>query len=106
MTQVVHVVLVRWAPHEPADGTGHEASALVDAHLHPIPGVITVDRGPSVSIEGLEGGFDWALVVRFASPEAVEAYLPHPEHVVVADFLGSRSEAVVVFDVASPDTSA
>ena len=99
MTQVVHVVLVEWA--EGRDGAGAEAEALVDRHLPSIPGVLTVDRGPSVSTEGLESGFDWALVVRFESAEAVAAYLPHPDHVVVGRHIGDHSARVVVFDVAS-----
>ena len=56
--------------------------------------------GPSVSPEGLEGGFDWALVVRFRDAAARDAYLPHPAHQPVADHIGARSARVVVFDVA------
>ncbi|WP_158589975.1 Dabb family protein [Amnibacterium setariae] len=99
MTQVVHVVLVEWA--EGRDGAAEEAEGLVDQHLRGIPGVLSVDRGPSVSTEGLESGFDWALVIRFESADAVAAYLPHPDHVVVGRYLGDNSARVVVFDVAS-----
>jgi len=97
MTEVVHVVLVEWA--DGADPA--EAEALVDERLPGIPGVLSVARGASVSTEGLESGFDWALVIRFAGAEAVAAYLPHPDHVVVGQHLGDHADRIVVFDVAA-----
>ncbi|GAA2751683.1 Dabb family protein [Amnibacterium kyonggiense] len=97
MSAIVHVVLVEW--QDGADPA--EADALVDRHLVPLPGVLTLDRGPSVSTEGLESGFDWALVIRFASADALAAYLPHPEHVVVGSFLQAHAARLVVFDVAA-----
>jgi hypothetical protein len=97
MNEIVHVVLVEWRDGvDPGD-----AEALVDRHLAPLPGVLTIDRGPSVSTEGLESGFDWALVIRFASQEALAAYLPHPEHVIVGQHLQASSTRLVVFDLAA-----
>ncbi|PZE62824.1 Dabb family protein [Curtobacterium sp. MCPF17_047] len=97
MTEILHVVLVDW---DGEDGTAPErASALVAEHLPTIDGVVSVASGPSVSPEGLEGGFDWALVVRFRDAAARDAYLPHPAHQPVADHIGARSARVVVFDV-------
>lgn len=97
MGQLVHVVLVEWA-----DGVdAAEAEALVDANLRPLPGVLVLDRGPSISGEGLEGGFDWALVIRFESEQALAAYLPHPDHVVVGRHLQAHSSRLVVFDLAA-----
>ena len=49
--------------------------------------------------EGLEGGFDWMLTVRFRDRAALAGYLPHPEHRPVAEFIGAASARVVVFDV-------
>jgi hypothetical protein len=98
MGQVVHVVLVEWAAGQ--DAAPEEADRLVDANLPGLPGVLTVDRGPSVSGEGKEDGFDWALVIRFASEQALADYLPHPDHVVVGRHLGQSSARVVVFDLA------
>ena len=51
--------------------------------------------------EGLEGGFDWMLVVRFRDRAALDAYLPHPEHLPVAGFLRDSAARVVVFDIAA-----
>lgn len=97
MSEIVHVVLVEW--QEGADPAA--ADALVDRYLVPLPGVRTVDRGRSVSTEGLESGFDWALVIRFADEGALAAYLPHPDHVVVGQHLQAHSSRLVVFDVAA-----
>ena len=97
MAGVTHVVLVTWAGDDEA---GSRADALCREHLVRIDGVESVRSGPSISTEGLEGGFDWMLAVRFRDPEALAAYLPHPEHRPVADHIGASSERVVVFDVA------
>jgi hypothetical protein len=100
MPQVVHVVLVEWAADAASD-VAQQADALVERHLRAIPGVLSVDHGGSVSGEGLESGFDWALVIRFADEQALADYLPHPEHQVVGSFLGEGSARVTVFDVAA-----
>jgi hypothetical protein len=99
MTEIVHVVLVEW---DTADTTVPErATALAHEHLPTIDGVVSVESGPSVSPEGLEGGFDWMLVVRFRDAAARDAYLPHPAHQPVADHIGAHNARVVVFDVAA-----
>ncbi|MCV2395639.1 Dabb family protein [Actinotalea sp. M2MS4P-6] len=99
VASVMHMVLVEWALGSP-EGVGDEASRLVDTQLRHLDGVLSIHRGPSVSIEGLEGRTDWAMAILFAGPESVEAYLPHPDHRVVADFLGAHAATVTVFDVA------
>jgi hypothetical protein len=96
MAGVTHVVLVEWDGDE---GHGARADELSAEHLVRIDGVESVRSGPSISTEGLEGGFDWMLVVRFRDRDALQAYLPHPEHRPVAEFIGAGSSRVVVFDV-------
>lgn len=96
MSAVTHVVLVQW--QDGADRSA-EADALSRGHLPQIDGVVSVESGVSVSTEGLEGGFEWMLVVGFRDRDALAGYLPHPSHQPVADFIGGASERVVVFDV-------
>ena len=95
---VTHVVLVSWRA-----GVAEEAEAavrpLVVGFPQTIPGVLDVAEGRSTSPEGLEGEFDYALVVTFDSSEARDAYLPHPAHRPVADAIGAHADRVVVFDV-------
>ncbi|MFJ4220128.1 Dabb family protein [Curtobacterium luteum] len=96
MAGVTHVVLVAWNGD---DGLAAQADALVREHLPRIEGVESVRSGPSISTEGLEDGHDWMLVVRFRDRDALDGYLPHPEHQPVADHIRGGSERVVVFDV-------
>ncbi|PZF55532.1 hypothetical protein DEJ23_11475 [Curtobacterium sp. MCSS17_008] len=98
MAGVTHVVLVTWD----GDGDGGyaaRADGLCREHLPRIDGVESVHSGPSISTEGLEGGFDWMLTVRFRDRDALAAYLPHSEHRPVAEHIGAGSSRVVVFDV-------
>ena len=60
---------------------------------------MSVVEGPSVSTEGLEAEFEWALVVTFESAEARDGYLDHPTHLPVAALIGKWAERVVVFDL-------
>lgn len=95
--EIVHIVLIEWRADP--DTASREASGLVERHLVPLPFVLDVRSGGSVSTEGLENGFEWALVIRFANRDALEAYLPHPEHLVVAEYLGAHAGRLVVFDL-------
>ena len=100
MAGVTHVVLVQWdAARDEVGEHAAQADALCREHLPRIDGVESVHSGPSISTEGLEGGFDWMLTVRFRDREALAGYLPHPEHRPVAEFIGAASARVVVFDV-------
>lgn len=95
---ITHVVLVSWR-----DGAADEAERTirpaVAAFGSTIPGTVGVVEGHSVSVEGLEGGFHYGFVVTFASAQARDAYLDHPEHLPVARAIQAAAERVVVFDV-------
>ncbi len=95
---VTHVVLVSWREGE-ADGAEQVVRPLVRGFTRSIPDVLDVVEGRSSSPEGLEGGYDYALVVTFTSPEARDVYLDHPAHQPVAEAIRTYSERVVVFDV-------
>ena len=93
-----HVVLVSWR-----DGAAEEAERvvrpLVADFTRTIPDVLDVVEGHSSSPEGLEDGFDYALVVTFASPQARDVYLDHPNHQPVSEAIRAGADRVVVFDV-------
>ena len=93
-----HVVLVSWRP-----GTAEEAERtvrpLVADFGRTIPDVVDVVEGHSSSPEGLEDGFDYMLVVTFASPAARDVYLDHPNHEPVSSAIRANADRVVVFDV-------
>ena len=94
---VTHTVLVSWS----ADSQlrSQRASELVETHLNSIDGLTAIDHGISISTEGLERGFDWMLVIRFRDQGALDSYLPHAEHLVLANYLGANSDNIVVFDI-------
>jgi len=66
-----------------------------------VPGVVSVVEGASVSTEGLEAGFNWALVVTFENAAARDGYLDHPTHLPVAALIGEWAERLVVFDLSA-----
>ena len=93
-----HVVLVSWRDGE-AERAEQIVRPLVADFGRTIPDVLSVVEGRSSSPEGKEEGYDYALVVTFASPEARDAYLPHPAHLPVAEAIGAHADKVVVFDI-------
>ena len=98
MSAICHVVLVSWK-----SGAGGRAEEFirptVRGFVDSIPGVMAVSEGRSSSPEGLEGGYDYGLVVTFASGSARDAYLDNPHHVPVAEAIRAAAERVVVFDI-------
>jgi hypothetical protein len=100
MAAVTHVVLVRWRA-DADDATRAAVRAGVRGLAGPIPGVLGIEEGPSVSPEGLEQGHDYGFVVTFADAAARDAYLPHPAHLVVAEAIGRAADGVTVFDIAA-----
>ncbi|MCB2412416.1 Dabb family protein [Demequina sp. TTPB684] len=97
---IVHVVLTEWRDDAPAEVL-EKMRADVGRFVGEIPGVVDVVEGSSASVEGLEAGFEWALVVTFASVGARDGYLDHPAHTPVAEVIGRWAERLVVFDVAA-----
>lgn len=95
---IVHVVLTQWRADAPGEALA-ELKAIIRRFQAEIPDVVSVVEGASVSTEGLEAEFEWALVVTFANKGARDGYLVHPTHLPVAELIGKWSERVVVFDV-------
>ena len=63
-----------------------------------IDGLLGIEHGPYESGEGLNQGFTHGFIMTFTSPAARDAYLPHPVHVEVRDFVVPKLEQVMVFD--------
>lgn len=96
--QIIHIVLLRWAAGAPSDVTGRFDHAVRTVRAT-IPGVVEVTHGPSVSVEGLEQGYDYGLYVRFADAAARDGYLPHPAHQPLAELITTYAETFLVFDL-------
>jgi hypothetical protein len=98
VTAVLHVVLVAWRA-DAGDAAREAVRTGVRGLASAVPGIIDLEEGPSVSPEGLEQGNDYGFVVTFDDAAARDAYLPHPEHRVVADAIGRAAQRVTVFDL-------
>lgn len=67
-----------------------------------IPGLLDFACGPYASGEGLNDGFTHGFIMTFSSPEARDAYLPHPEHERVKAVVVPCLARVMVFDFNAP----
>jgi len=63
-----------------------------------IPGIQSYECGTNVSPEGLNDGFTHCFTLTFASDEARDAYLEHPEHQRFVGTLGECLERSLVID--------
>ncbi len=61
-----------------------EAIAALESMREHVSGILEIVAGPNTSPEGKDGGYDFALLVRFESAEARDAYLSDPYHLQVA----------------------
>lgn len=95
---VVHVVLTQWRSDAPREALA-EMREITHRFSAEVPGVVSSVEGTSASTEGLEGGFDWALVVTFESASARDGYLDHPTHRPVSAVIEEWAERLVVFDL-------
>lgn len=67
-----------------------------------IPGLLDFNYGPYDSAEGMNEGYTHGFIMTFDSPEARDAYLPHPIHEEVKNVVVPNLERVVVFDFNMP----
>jgi len=75
-----------------------ECFAAMQDMVGKIDGLISMENGPYKSDEGLNEGFTHGFIMTFDSPEARDAYLPHPVHLKVVDLVQPKLEKLVVFD--------
>ena len=96
-----HIVLIRFG----SDVEAAEIEAAlrqVVALREKIDGIVGITTGGNTSPENLEKGFRHGFVVDFVDAAARDAYLPHPEHVIVGRRLVELAEngldGILVFD--------
>jgi hypothetical protein len=97
MKKVHHLVVVKFkagAGPETVAGLFAELEALRSA----IPGLESFCGGPYSSPEGRNQGFTHGFVMVFSSAAARDAYLPHPEHVLVVEKYLPVLEDLLAFD--------
>ncbi|MCL7997252.1 Dabb family protein [Brucella sp. 21LCYQ03] len=96
-----HIVLIRFR----SDVDDAEIQGVLDgvtALRETIGGILSVSTGANVSPESLEKGFRHGFVIDFKDEAARDAYLPHPDHVIVGtklvELAESGLEGILVFD--------
>ncbi len=94
---VHHIVLVDFRADVPAGELRHVLREFEQLPAR-IPGVIGFQWGTDNSPEGLQKGFTHGFFMTFESAEALEAYLPHPEHQAFVKILRPAAEKLFVFD--------
>ncbi|MFC5759441.1 MULTISPECIES: Dabb family protein [unclassified Rhizobium] len=99
---ILHCVFMRLKSAMTPDDKQALFEAIV-ALKQVIPGILDIKYGPNVSPEGLHGGFVDGFAVTFESPQARDAYLVHPEHVVVGERIVTSTDGglagLLVFDL-------
>ncbi|WP_237152465.1 Dabb family protein [Oryzibacter oryziterrae] len=103
---ILHCVFLRF----PAGFPEASKQALYDevARLQAVvPGMIGVRSGANMSPEGLARGFEDGFIVTFKERMSRDAYLVHPQHVVVGDKIVAATEGgldgVFVYDLELAD---
>ena len=95
---IKHIVL--WKLKDYAEGADKAENILhMKALLEALPGKISVIRSLEVGVNGIPSDMAWdvSLIAEFYSPEDLEIYQKHPEHVKVAEFVGKvRMERALV----------
>jgi hypothetical protein len=67
-----------------------------------IEGLLDMEYGEYNSTEGLNEDFTHGFVMTFDTLESRDAYLPHPVHETVKEFVVPKLERVIVFDIHVP----
>ncbi len=97
MTAIKHIVLLKFKPTT-TEALIEDAFQNLAGLKGLIPGIAEFVGGPYSSPEGLNQGYTHGFVMTFDSPEARDAYLPHPEHERVKSKIAPLVESVVAFD--------
>ena len=91
--------LVWFQLHDPADAEG----LLADCEdlLEPIPSVVCYAAGRHLDIgrDNVDADYDLALLVGFDDVDGYQAYLTHPDHLLLIERWGERIESYRVQDV-------
>lgn len=98
MTAVTHIVLVSFLSTTPSQQRALLRGELLRLRTQ-IPLIESLEEGASISPEGLEDGFDYGFVMRFASAADRDAYLADPAHQHFGGLLTSLIDRIAVFDL-------
>jgi hypothetical protein len=98
-TLVRHVLVLKFVP-EMTEEQFAELIGNFKALTAKIEGIVGFEYGVNNSPEGLDQGMTHVITLTFKDVAARDAYLPHPEHVKFAGWMGSTKliETLLVVD--------
>ncbi len=96
---IKHIVM--WNFAESAEGADRATNLRIVADRlaglsQVVPGILKLE--PVIPVEPFEHSYDLVLYSEFESPEALQAYATHPEHVALAGFIAKVRTARVCVD--------
>lgn len=94
---IQHVVLFKWKPAA-TQQQQDQAKAGLARLTQVIPGITAYSCGNQCSPENLGKGFQFGFVMTFKDAAARDAYLPHPEHKKLVEFLLTILDDAMVLD--------
>ena len=96
-THLRHIVMLGFKPGT-SDAETAEIVRRFGALQGIVPGIESFEWGVNNSPEGLNQGLSHCFTLTIGSTEARDTYLPHPDHVAFADWVGAWVETVTVLD--------
>ncbi|MGL4884672.1 MAG: Dabb family protein [Waterburya sp.] len=97
MPQIQHVALLQFKPEVTPEKIKYLFDRLAELQQL-ITGIIHFSGGKYSSHEGLNKEYTHGFVMTFASVDARDAYLPHPEHEKFKEEIFPCLEDFVIFD--------
>ena len=96
---IKHVVMFK-SPEEPDNDKKQMKMAELKLHLENLPSVIDVIQSfeCGININQSARSYDLILISTFGSPETLQQYQVHPEHLKVVDFIRQNGITSVVVD--------
>ncbi|THF51009.1 Dabb family protein [Allorhizobium terrae] len=99
---IQHCVFLRFKASVPQTEKQAIYQAITDLK-NSVSGMVDVKAGPNVSPEGLNGGFVDGFIVTFEDSKSRDAYLKHPDHIVVGERIAAATDGglsgILVFDL-------
>lgn len=93
---VEHIVCFKLKP-ETTPEQGQKLVEMLRALKDTVPGILDLSAGETFTPERGQG-FTVGLVVRFRDKEGLAAYGPHPNHVVVKEYVAQVCDSVLAVD--------
>lgn len=97
MPRVNHIALFEFKPECTPDDIELVRRTIADLPAQ-IPGIISFNWSPDISVEGLAEKFSHSFIFTFESVAARDAYLPHPVHQAAVRVVMPRLARVIVVD--------